>query len=909
MAAKIPTAAKTACNALPRRVKMNTHHRGPLPEPGARTPPDVGTILTYDPFRTGSDAEMTKGCERVSEVVLLAMALGSPWAFGAVPAWAEVWLYAGIALVAVLGALSGWGVARPGILLSAPSVALVGLVGLALLQTVSWPGWLVARGVPSSASFQAGLAPARAARLLGETGSALPPPGATISQCPDLTRDAASRLAAGWALFLVVAGRRSGAGALRRLGLALAANGVLLAVFAVTQALSWNGRLYWVGPPLDVLARGGPFVNKNHLAAYLNLGLGFALALEISPARGGREAGGRGLRLAAYYSAGLIAVGVIASLSRGGFVAMLAATSVLVVTAKPGMARTGGGLLMLAGLVAVFLVSSGVALPSERLGSLLRADPYADRLALGKAAVRAWSDSPVYGQGLGTFAYSARFFHADDGSFAAHPENEYLEVLADGGVVGLALALLLLASVTRLGGRALASARDARSHAPALGVAFGLVALAVHCLCDFPLHVPAVAVVAVMLAAHMTRAGRDAGGEPAAATPGPSGKALALALPVVASLLALAHGVEMARSEAEVRRDATLPPAGYAMPTPELWDVQAPALERAVARYEAALRYRPDWAEGHARMGIIRLSQYRRAVLDQIRGRVGAPAREEAMADPVWLHEVVHTARPGEIAAAGGLLAQDLVRRHLVPAARAFLEARRCCPVWALPHAELATLDYLIRDGEPASVHARRALRLAGPESLTLALAARAAAQAGDPRLAARCWRRMVEAGEGNWAGVAGAAAGALTSGQILDWVIPDGRAALRFSGLLYDAPVDRPARDRFLRRALELLPGDRGLPEADRLALEARALSRLGDADAAGRRMAEALALEPAHAAWRNELIGWLIGRGKYEEAHDLAVVGLYYAPSDPDARRAAEAAVEALVRGSASPVRGQTP
>src|SRR5207248_2615000 len=78
------------------------------------------------------------------------------------------------------------------------------------------------------------------------------------------------------------------------------------------------------------------------------------------------------------------------------------------------------------------------------------------------------------------------------------------------------------------------------------------------------------------------------------------------------------------------------------------------------------------------------------------------------------------------------------VRRHLVPAARCFLEARRCCPHWALPQAELASLDYLLSGGDSASAYAARALELAGSDGRLLLFLGEVAAQAGDPGLAAR---------------------------------------------------------------------------------------------------------------------------------------------------------------------------
>jgi hypothetical protein len=82
-----------------------------------------------------------------------------------------------------------------------------------------------------------------------------------------------------------------GYAAVRRLGQALAGNAALLALFSVIQALSWNGKIYWVRPsPMwSGWDRGGPFVGHGPLTVELNLGLGFALAFLLMPSSSRRR--------------------------------------------------------------------------------------------------------------------------------------------------------------------------------------------------------------------------------------------------------------------------------------------------------------------------------------------------------------------------------------------------------------------------------------------------------------------------------------------------------------------------------------------------------------------------------------------------------------------------------------------
>ena len=97
----------------------------------------------------------------------------------------------------------------------------------------------------------------------------------------------------------------------------------------------------------------------------------------------------------------------------------------------------------------------------------------------------------------------------------------------------------------------------------------------------------------------------------------------------------------------------------------------------------------------------------------------------------------------------------------------------------------------------------------------------------------------------------------------------------------------------------MEHLPEDRGLSEADRLSLEAQAYAMLNSRDQACERMQAALVLEPVRVEWRNLLIDWLLAWGRSTEAHDVAMVGVYYRPNDPAAQRALERTDEALARG----------
>jgi O-antigen ligase len=79
---------------------------------------------------------------------------------------------------------------------------------------------------------------------------------------------------------------------------------------------------------------------------------------------------------------------------------------------------------------------------------------------------------------------------------ARYAHNEYLQVLAELGVVGLGLVLTLLAALGRLVWK---RSGDAASPQLRAGAAAGLAAWAVHAAVDFGWHVPAVALTGAVL--------------------------------------------------------------------------------------------------------------------------------------------------------------------------------------------------------------------------------------------------------------------------------------------------------------------------------------------------------------------------------------------------------------------------
>jgi O-antigen ligase len=176
--------------------------------------------------------------------------------------------------------------------------------------------------------------------------------------------------------------------------------------------------------------------------------------------------------------------------------------------------------LICAGLALAIVVGSKEAAGHPLSGGATRfATLQSNRYAYWRVALRAFDHEPVHGVGAGGWAvWWLRYRPFDD--FAQDAHSLPLQTLAELGVVGIVLLAVLF------GGVALA-ARDAFRLHPRLaaGPIAGLVVYAAHAPLDWDWQMPAVTIVALVLAGTMLAQsevnGRPRARPPATASGGP----------------------------------------------------------------------------------------------------------------------------------------------------------------------------------------------------------------------------------------------------------------------------------------------------------------------------------------------------------------------------------------------------
>ena len=453
---------------------------------------------------------------------LLAIGVGllvalSPLPFGAVQPEATAAL---VCVTAALGAL--WMVerarrGRPPLPWSDPLLLAGALFALfAAAQTVALPPAALAAISPRAAALRAAYEPGAS---VAPAASAWRP----LSLNPFATRQAAARFIACLVAALItieLCGRKT---TRRLLASALVAGGVFQAIYGLAEFFSGRQQIFGYAKKYYTDVATGTFINRNHFAGYLAMTLPMAIALAASvldpQGTAGRTSSGDrvplGERLARssgrrlFAATGLLllalamATALVCSGSRMGIASALLA---LLAVGLPALVRGRGrgfavAVLLVAGGTLV-LISQGDAADAILGRFALSAQEVSG--AMGRRSIWAQAAAmaasfPLAGAGLGTFRDVFPLFRtAGAASFLDHAHNDYLELFAETGALGCAVAatgllLVALPLLKRPGARA-----DFGPLGPA--AAAGLAAILIHSLTDFNLAIPSNAMTCAVLA-------------------------------------------------------------------------------------------------------------------------------------------------------------------------------------------------------------------------------------------------------------------------------------------------------------------------------------------------------------------------------------------------------------------------
>ena len=262
---------------------------------------------------------------------------------------------------------------------------------------------------------------------------------------------------------------------------------VVSAIFGILR-LTTQHETGFVLPLLRQNQGFAQFVNKNHFAYLIEMAIGLIIGLAF----------GERTKQNLVYLAFLIPlwVALVLSNSRGGILAILVqvliATMLLVRWPRLKIALA---VVLVAGVCAGTLWVGGDRLANtiapatnDLTTNVASSRENASRNEIWRATLKLFSAHPVIGAGLGGYWIGITAYHNASGALVPQEaHNDYLELLASGGVIGFVIGVWFLVTVIRVTKSNLSMSKGF-VHALRAGAVIGIAGVLVHSLFDFGLH-------------------------------------------------------------------------------------------------------------------------------------------------------------------------------------------------------------------------------------------------------------------------------------------------------------------------------------------------------------------------------------------------------------------------------------
>jgi len=308
-------------------------------------------------------------------------------------------------------------------------------------------------------------------------------------------------------LFLLIINNLYAQESKQTLGLTLVFLGMAISFYAGYQFLAHDWRVYTIDNSIYKGRGSGTFICPNNLSGFLEmilpLGIAYAFVGRISQV----------MKVFVGYASLMILAGIVCTVSRGGYV--VAALSILVVAGiffTQRDYRIHAGVLLGLVIVGGFIAFPHMTAMKERVNQMVASGKTDDlRYSLWWPTVQMWREHFWVGVGPGEFDYRFPAYRPAQVQLrAGYVHNDYLNTLADYGVIG---TLIVLSSVVCLfwgifrswrmvrGSRDDFSRKRSSKFAFMIGATVGIIAILLHSFLDFNMHIPANAILAITLMA------------------------------------------------------------------------------------------------------------------------------------------------------------------------------------------------------------------------------------------------------------------------------------------------------------------------------------------------------------------------------------------------------------------------
>ncbi len=274
--------------------------------------------------------------------------------------------------------------------------------------------------------------------------------------------------------------------------------GFIYAFFAILQSVLSPGKIYGIYE-VRFAVPFGSFVNRHNFAAYMEMTMSIPLGLLFA---GGIAKDKRLLYLTAI---ALMGVALLLSGSRGGFVAMLAEVILLVMlttgasSRKALVLKVGFAGVLIAAIIVGSIFIGGESSLTRIAETATSKDITTDRGHIWSVTMDVITHNMPFGVGFGALGVAYTPYDSYSGlERVEQAHNDYLQVVADAGVVGAIIGLLFLFWLFRLGLNA-SKTENTYRRGVAIGALAGCFAILVHSIFDFVLHTTAISVLFIIL--------------------------------------------------------------------------------------------------------------------------------------------------------------------------------------------------------------------------------------------------------------------------------------------------------------------------------------------------------------------------------------------------------------------------
>jgi O-antigen ligase len=278
--------------------------------------------------------------------------------------------------------------------------------------------------------------------------------------------------------------------------------GFAVSLFAILQHFTFNGKLYWVRELKFGGIPFGPYVNRNHFAGLMELLIPPGLAIQILGAERRDQ-----LPLVTLFT--LLPIGALfLSASRGGIIGFVAEVGFLaiVIAARRREKKVWAAGALILTLAAILVSWLGIGRALERFATYQKLETSEGRRAeMVQDSFRIFQDHRILGTGLGTLQEVFPLYETlYDGLVVNHSHNDYVEALAETGIIGGLCGLAFLVFLFWTSWKLLNLEGDPQNFAYHTGALVACLGLLVHAGVDFNFHIPSNALIFLLQSALAT---------------------------------------------------------------------------------------------------------------------------------------------------------------------------------------------------------------------------------------------------------------------------------------------------------------------------------------------------------------------------------------------------------------------